>query len=89
MTGICATLIRMRALMNFMHRDGWWFHILAEDCKTVLVGYTKAADKGALLRIVAKLGGSVEDAELDIRRWRRGSVWIEVSPPQCEFFGIL
>ena len=78
----------MRALMNFMHRDGWWFHILAADAKTVLLGYTKAASQEALLGIVAKLGGSVEDAELDIRRWRRGSVWIDPSPAQCKALGI-
>jgi hypothetical protein len=79
----------MRALMNFMHRDGWWFHILAADAKTVLLGYRKAASKEALLRIVAKLGGSVDEAELDIRRWRRGGVWIEPSPAQCRFLGIV
>jgi hypothetical protein len=78
----------MRALMNFMHRDGWWFHVLAEDCKTVLLGYRKAASQEALLRIVAKLGGSVDDAELDIRRWRRGSVWIKPSPTQSRALGI-
>ena len=51
----------MRALMNFMHRDGWSFHILAEDCKTVLVGYRHVASRDALLRIMAKLGGSVAE----------------------------
>jgi hypothetical protein len=78
----------MRALMNFMHRDGWWFHILAADAKTVLLSYRKAANKEALLRIVGKLGGSVDDAELDIRRWQRGSVWIAPSLEQCKALGI-
>jgi hypothetical protein len=67
-----------------MHRDGSTFHIIAEDCKTVLVGYRHVASREALLRIVAKLGGSVAAAEQDIRRWNRGSVWIEPSPAQCE-----
>ena len=31
----------------------------------------------ALQRIIAKLGGNVADAETDIRRWNRGSVWIK------------
>ncbi len=66
------TQFRMRALMNFMHRDGWWFHIRAADAKTVPLTYREAANEEALLRIVAKLGASVEDAELDIRRWNRG-----------------
>ena len=78
----------MRALMNFMHNQDWSFHILAEDCKTVLVGYRKAASKEDLVRIIAKLGGSVTDAEQDIRRWNRGSVWINPSPAQCKFFRI-
>jgi len=78
----------MRALMNFMHRDGWSFHILAEDGKTVLLTYRNAASKDDVLRIIAKLGGSVADAEIDIRRWNRGSVWIEPSPKQCKALGI-
>jgi hypothetical protein len=65
----------MRALMNFMHRDGWSFHIIAEDCKTVLVGYRKVESQETvlvgyrkvesqetLLRIIAKLGGDIEEA---------------------------
>jgi hypothetical protein len=66
----------MRALMNFMHRDGWSFHIIAEDCRTVLTNYRRVASEEELLRIIAKLGGSVELAKIDIRRWNRGSVWV-------------
>jgi hypothetical protein len=69
-----------RALLNFMHRDGWSFHILAEDCKTVLVCYRKVAARRTYCVSIAKLEGSVADVELDIRRWRRESVWIEPSP---------
>jgi hypothetical protein len=72
----------MRALMNFMHRDGWWIHILAEDCRTVILGYR------SVLRIVAKLHGDVAEAERNIRRWGRGSVWIDPSPAQCKALGI-
>jgi hypothetical protein len=78
----------MRALMNFMHNRGWSFHVLAEDCKTSLTGYRIVRDKEALLRIIAKLGGSVASAEIDIRRWNRGSVWVEPSPAQCQALGI-
>ena len=74
--------------MNFMHNRGWSFHVLAEDCKTVLVGYRHVANREALLRIVDRLGGSAADAETDMRRWNRGSVWIEPSPAQCEALGI-
>ena len=78
----------MRALMNFQERDGWSCHIIAEDCQTVLVGYRNVASQEELLRIVAKLGGSVEDASRSIEQWARGSVWIEPSPAQCRALGI-
>jgi len=78
----------MRALMNFMHRDGWSFHIIAEDCKTVLVGYRKVESQETvlvgyrkvesqetLLRIIAKLGGDIEEA----RRSSNGAAEASVS----------
>lgn len=64
------------------------FHILAEDCKTVLMSYRPAPSEGILLRIIARIGGNLEDAKADIRRWNRGSVWIDPSPEQCEALGI-
>jgi hypothetical protein len=42
----------------------------------------------SLLRITAMLNGDVAEAELDIRRWHRGSVELELSPAQSRFFGI-
>jgi hypothetical protein len=78
----------MRALMNFQENRGWSFHILAADCKTVMVRYRRVRDQDTLLRIIAKLGGSVADAEEDIRRWNRGSVWIDLNDGQRKFFGI-
>jgi hypothetical protein len=62
--------------MNFMHRDGWSLHILAEDCRIALVGYRSVHDQETLLRIVAKLKGNPAHAAEDIRRWGRGSVRI-------------
>jgi hypothetical protein len=55
--------------MNFMARDGWTFHILAEDYKTVLVRHRRSRARRAMPRIIAKLGGSVAHAKADIRRW--------------------
>ena len=78
----------MRALLNYMHRDGWSLHILAEDCKTVLLGYRSVRDQETLLRIIAKLHGDVAEAENNIRRWGRGSIWIDPSPAQCKALGI-
>jgi hypothetical protein len=78
----------MRGLMNFMHRDGWSLHILAEDCRTVLVGYRRVQDQETLLRIVAKLHGDVTELKRGIKQWGRGSVWIDPSPEQCKALGI-
>ena len=78
----------MRALLNYMYREGWTMHIMGEDCKTVLLGYRKVRDQEALLRIVAKLHGAVAEVETNIQRWGQGSVWIEPSPEQCKALGI-
>ena len=74
--------------MNFQHRGGWSFHIIGEDCRTVLLSYRCVAGRDALSRIVAKLHGDTAQAENDIRRWGRGSVWIDPSPAQCKALGI-
>jgi hypothetical protein len=79
----------VRVYLFFMLRDGWSFHLTAEDCRTVLTPWRRiAGDKDALLRMIAKLRGSVEDAEHDIRRCNRGGVWVDLSPAQCRYFGI-
>jgi hypothetical protein len=77
----------MRALMNFQERDGWWIHIIAADCRTVLLSFRRVRDQETLLRIVRKLHGDPELAEHDIRRWGRGSVWIDPSPEQRKTLG--
>jgi hypothetical protein len=77
-----------RALMNFMDRDGWTFHIVGEDCRTLLVGYRKVKDEETLLRIIARLTGDVAEAKSKIDYCSRGSVWIDLSEAQCRFFGI-
>ena len=69
-------------------RDGWSLHILAEDCRTVLVGYRSVRDQEMLLRIVAKLHRGPAHAVEGIRRYGRGSVWIDSSPAQCRALGI-
>jgi hypothetical protein len=81
----------MRALINFINRGGCslHIHILAADSRTILVGHRKVRNTETLLRVVAKLGGDVALAEADIRRSDRGSVWIDLTPAQCEFFGIV
>ncbi len=79
----------MRVLISFINRRGWSLHILSADSQTILVGHRKVRNTEILLRVVAKLGGNVALAEADIRCWDRGNVWIDLTPAQCEFFGIV
>jgi hypothetical protein len=74
----------MRALIHFMYRGGWSFQILAADCETLLIGYRRVRSKQILLRVVGKLGGSVELAEAQMAGSNRGSVWVDVSPSNFE-----
>ena len=77
-----------RALMNFVDRDGWTFHIIGEDCRTLLVGYRKVKDEETLLRFIARLNGDVAEAKSKIDHCSRRSVRIDLSPAQCRYFGI-
>ena len=63
-----------------MYRGGWSFQILAADCETLPIGYRRVRNKQILLRVVGKLGGSVELAEAQMAGSNRGSVWVDVSP---------
>ena len=53
-----------------------------------LLSLRPARDQETLLRIVAKLHGDVAEAEADIRRWGRGSIWIDPSLEQCNALGM-
>jgi len=39
--------------------------------------------------MIAKLRGDIAEAKEHIRRWSRGTVDVNLSPAQCEFFGLL
>jgi hypothetical protein len=78
----------MRAYICFMHREGWSFHLLAEDCQTTLTKWRPVESEEALLGMIAKMHRDVDEAQRKIRGWSRGSVWVELSAAQCEFFGI-
>jgi len=78
-----------RALMNFMHRDGWTISFLAEDAKTPIGRrWIKVKDMEALLKIVTKLRGNEARVRTTIYNWGQGSVWVELSDEQCKYFGI-
>jgi hypothetical protein len=79
-----ATIIRMRALMNFEERDGWSFHILAEDQRTLLISDCTVGKKENLLSIITRLHGDVAEAKFVVRWENRGNVWIDISEAQIE-----
>lgn len=78
----------VRAYITFQHRKGWAFAILRDDLRAQLTRWHQAASEDALLRIIAKLNGSTEQASIDMHRWARGGVWIDLSPSQCHYFRI-
>ena len=79
----------MRALLNFMDKiDG--IHISFCDA-TATKGIGRAAtvkDREALLRMVEKMHGDVNEAAHSLRCWGQGSCWVYLSPAQCRYFGI-
>jgi hypothetical protein len=77
----------MRALLNFQNRDGWSFHLLAEDCQTVPTKWRPIELEDALLGMIAKMHGDMAQAKNSISQWGRGSIWVRLSPAQCRFFG--
>jgi hypothetical protein len=65
-----------------MHRDGWSVHCLAADARTPISPRLEMAKESTILRPFRASGATDEtiaEVEADIRRWRRGSVWLEVS----------
>lgn len=73
----------VRILVNFMHRDGWSVHCLAKDGKTVISPFMEVASESTLLRLLKFCGATdaaLEEAQRDIDRWGRGSIWLEVTP---------
>ena len=81
-TGHRATLVSMRALMNFQQRDGWTIRILAEDQRTLLISDWAVGKKETLLSIINRLHGDVARAKRVIRWENRGNVWIDISEAQ-------
>jgi hypothetical protein len=78
----------MRAYICFQHNTGWSFHLLSEDCRTPLTKWRPIESEEALLAMIAKMHGDVAEAKNDIHRWSRGTVAVDLSAAQCEFFGI-
>ena len=80
----------MRAYIRFMHREGWSFHLLAEDCLDYAdqVKSLVVAGGGVARDDLAKMHGDVAEAQRKILGDGAVGVWVELSAAQCEFFGI-
>ena len=71
----------MRVLVNFMHREGWSVHCLAEDTRTCIGPYINMPEQTTLIKLLSACGlndHGLADVERDIRAWGRGSVWVDV-----------
>jgi hypothetical protein len=72
----------MRILINFRHRSGWSIHCLAPDCKTLVSPWLTVQEDETLLRVLAASGATpaqLDEVVKDMRRWGRGSTFIEVN----------
>jgi hypothetical protein len=73
----------MRVLVNFMRRDVWQVHCIAEDSKTPISLFRTVRHQATLTRLLRYVGA--DDAEIEqandcIRKWSRGGVRIELEP---------
>jgi hypothetical protein len=80
----------MKALVNFVPSDAgaWQISFLAEDAKTPIGKTFVVRDMDTMLRVLRKLRGNENTAQATLYNWGQGSEWIDLSPPQCHFFGI-
>jgi hypothetical protein len=74
-------LYPVRILLNFMYRDGWSVHCIGPDHRIQISPWFDVASESVLRRLLRASGATeaiMADVEADIRRWNRGSVWIDV-----------
>jgi hypothetical protein len=72
----------VRILINYDHHSPVYsVHVLAEDAKTLISGWTNVASERALLKLLAYYGCvDMECEKASLRYWGRGSAWCEPSP---------
>jgi hypothetical protein len=75
-----------------MNRDGWSVHCLAADCRTLVSQWVTVSTEATLLRLLKASGATptdMEEIERDIRRWGRGSIFLDVSETGLRLLRIL
>jgi hypothetical protein len=73
----------VRILVNLQHNNGWWVHSIAEDARTPIGQFVSAKDEATLIGLLRYIGATednIEQVREDIRRWNRGSVFIDLAP---------
>lgn len=74
-----------RVLMNFQHCNSWTIHFMAEDCKTTLSRFYDLPSLEAMYDLVRRTkppDGTLEDLESMVRRWSRGSIYLNLTEAQ-------
>src|ERR1700678_586983 len=72
----------MRILANFMLRDTWSVHCVAQDCKTLVSEWVTVKTDETLLRLLKASGATEQnliEIQRDMKRWGKGSTFIEVN----------
>jgi hypothetical protein len=81
---------KRRVLMNFQLMHSWSAHFLEEDCKTPVSDPVRFYDFKSLEDLRAMVGRTldpdyaVKHFDRDVRRWARGSVWLEITEEQYQ-----
>jgi hypothetical protein len=74
----------MRVLINFMLlRDVWHVHCITEDARTPISPFRTVRDQATLIRLLRYVGATdanIEEVHERIRKWSRGSVYVDLVP---------
>jgi hypothetical protein len=74
----------MRILVNYMLRkDTWFVHAVGEDARIPISPILPVRDQATLIRLLRYVGAGdaeIEEVNVNINRWLRGSTWIELVP---------
>src|SRR5271165_5249551 len=65
----------MRAYICFQQNDGWFFHLLSEDCQKPLTKWRPIESEEALIAMIAKMRGDITEAENSIQSMERRNGW--------------
>ena len=75
-------------LMNFDHCRDWVVHFIQSDCRTTIGAKTRYFTFSTLDELRAFVirchpeGASLEEFDNDVRRWARGSIYVNLSAEQ-------